>query len=182
LLLAARDNFYYGDWDMNIKKIIMIAFLVVMNAEHVYAASQYVGVHMLFANALNITNVAPISFGTLLAGHAGTFVLSSQGVVTGTDQNAILGGATAAGSMTISGSPTQSISISAANYSSDNGVTPSEATCSYDGGSESLCDLEGLVPPSSGKVLLLGVKIDVDGSQAIGTSAEPSFDVVVNYQ
>lgn len=167
---------------MRIKKIIMIALLVVMNAANVYAASQSVGVHMVFANALNITNVTPISFGTLLAGYAGTFVLSSQGVMTGTDQNAILGGAAAAGSMTISGSPTQSISISAGNYSSDNGVTPSEATCSYDGGSESLCNLEGQLPPSTGKVLLLGVKIDVDGSQSIGASAEPSFDVVVNYQ
>ncbi|MDX9690321.1 MAG: DUF4402 domain-containing protein [Proteobacteria bacterium] len=162
--------------------IIILLFFFVLNAHELRAATNSVVAHMVFSDALQIVNVTPINFGTLLAGSAGTYVLSSSGAVTGTDQDAVLGGTTGAGSMTISGSSTQTISISTQNYQPDGGVTPSLATCSYDGGSEVPCALAGQAPPSSGKLLLVGVTVNVDGTQAIGAVAEPSFDVVVSYQ
>ena len=40
----------------------------------------------------------------------------------------------------------------------------------------------GSPAPGSGKTLLLGVEAVVDGTQAAGATAAPTFDVVVNYQ
>ena len=83
--------------------------------------------------------------------------------------------------MTIAGSATQTIDINVNNYVADKGVTPSAATCAYDGGGSAPCSLASLAAPGSGKPLLVGITVAVDGTQTTGATAAPSFDVVVNY-
>ena len=51
----------------------------------------------------------------------------------------------------------------------------------YHGSQAAACSLASQAAPGKGKTLLVGASVAVDGSQKIGTSAAPSFDVVVNY-
>ena len=81
----------------------------------------------------------------------------------------------------IAGSAAQAIDISVANYVANNGVTPSAATCAYNGGAAAPCQLASQAAPAGGKKLFLGVTATVSGTQAAGTSAAPTFDVIVNY-
>jgi len=146
-----------------------------------WGASQTIAAAMRFETALSLTNVTDVNLGTLVAGTAGTYTISPAGTVTATHSGVFLGGATQAGGMTIAGSTTQTIDVSATNYTAHNGVTPSNATCAYDGGAASPCSLAGLSAPGAGKSLKVGVTVAVDGTQAINTAAAPTFDIVVNY-
>jgi hypothetical protein len=146
-----------------------------------YAATQTVTANISFDTPLTITKVSDIGFGSLKAATAGTYVISTTGAVTASGGGATLGGATHAGNLTIAGSTTQLVDISVGNYVVNNGVTPSAATCSYNGGAAAACTLASQVAPGAGKTLLLGVTATVSGTQAAGTVAAPTFDVTVNY-
>ncbi|MGE3623110.1 MAG: DUF4402 domain-containing protein [Bdellovibrionales bacterium] len=150
-------------------------------ASAAYAATQTVTANIKFDTPLTITKNSDINFGYVKAATAGKYVVNTAGTVTASNGGVSLGGTTQAGSLTISGSPTQAIDISAGNYVANNGVTPSAATCAYNGGPASACLLNSQPAPGAGKTLLLGVTAAVNGTQAAGTSAAPSFDVVVNY-
>ncbi|MCP5246900.1 MAG: hypothetical protein H6937_13485 [Burkholderiales bacterium] len=118
----------------------------------------------------------------MLAGTADTYTISTAGAVSHAGAGSELGGTPAAGDITITGSPTQTIDISVGSYSADNGVTPSNATCNYNGGGEVACNtLTGAAAPGAGKTLLLGVDATVDGTQAAGSTAAPTFVVTVVY-
>jgi hypothetical protein len=95
----------------------------------------------------------------------------------------VLGGAQAYGQITISGSSTQMIAISTGSYVASGGVTPSAASCNYNGTLIANCDAggAGLATPGSGKVLKLGVRIDTDGTQIAGSTAAPTFTVTLIY-
>ncbi len=147
----------------------------------VMPASQSISVNMAFDSTLMLTNKTDISFGIIKANQSGIYSISPSGSITVTNDGLWLGGSQNAGSLTIVGSTTQAIDINVNNYVANNGVTPSEAICSYNGGASSPCALSSQAPPGNGKLLLLGLTINVDGSQSVGSTAAPSFDVVVNY-
>lgn len=166
-----------------LKKILIATGLIAAAATSAYAATQNVTANIAFDSALTIVKNADIDFGVVIEGVADTYTIDTAAVVTAAGPGEIIGGTPVAGDLTISGSATQVIDISVANYVADNGVTPQNAICSYDGGAEADCNtLTGVAAPGAGKTLLLGVEADVDGTQVAGDTAAPTFDVVVNYQ
>ena len=159
----------------------LVLILVVLGASQVRATTQSLSAHITFDTVLSITNNSNIDFGSVIAGQAGTYTLSPEGIITATNDGVVLGGTPTAGDLTITGSTTQSIDISADNYVADNGVTPSAATCNYNDGTSSPCTLVSQLPPGAATTLLVGVTLAVDGTQEVNTSAAPTFDIVVSY-
>ncbi len=147
------------------------------------AASFSMTAHTAFDVPLTLVRNSEISFGSLKADTSGTYVIDTNGSVTVSGGGAVVGGTQSSGRITISGSDSQSISISTGSYSANKGVTPSTATCNYDGTAIANCDAGGTgpAPGSTGKVLKLGVTITTDGTQSPGTTATPSFVVTVVY-
>ena len=147
-----------------------------------FAATQNITANVNFDTALTITKTNDISFGLVKALQAGTYTISAAGVVTPTAGGVVLGGTPTAASLSIVGSTTQLIDISTGNYQVNAGVTPSAATCKYNAGIEAACGtLTSQAAPGTGKTLLVGVQIAADGTQGAGSTAAPTFDVVVNY-
>ena len=132
--------------------LIMLFFLLFAGTPAVGATST-ITASMSFETLLSLTNLSGANLGYLMAEQAGTYTLSPAGGVTASGGGTWLGGLAQPASLTVVGSTTQGISISATNYISANGVTPSNATCSYDGGAAAACSLNGLAAPGTGKSL-----------------------------
>lgn len=164
------------------RALIFIAFLLLVFAgAPAMGATSTITATMRFETALTLATLSSADFGILSAQQSGTYTLSPTGTVTASNDGIWLGGAPSPASLTIAGSSTQGISISAGNYVAANGVTPSNATCAYDGGAAAPCSLSNLAAPAGGKPLSVGVTVVVDGSQAIGATAAPTFDIIVSY-
>lgn len=149
---------------------------------NVRAATQSVTANIAFDTAITLTKNADINFGVVRALTADTYTITTGAVVTaGGGATNILGGTPAAGNINIVGSSTQTIAISVGSYTANNGVTPSNATCAYNGGGAGACSLTAQAAPAAGKTLLLGVQVAASGAQAAGTSAAPTFVVTVVY-
>ncbi len=135
-----------------------------------------------FDSALALTKNSDIHFGTVSALKVSTYRMSTAGVLSTVSGTGIpLYGTTAAANIHIAGSATDGITISAGGYTANNGVTPSNARCSYNGGAAAACAMTGAAP-GAGKTLLVGVDVAADGTQAAGTSAAPTFTITVTYQ
>jgi hypothetical protein len=135
-----------------------------------------------FITGLSLTKNSDINFGIVTANNASTYRISTAGAVTTVSgTGSYVTGATSAGNITIAGSTTDGITISAGGYTANNGVTPANAQCSYNGGAAAACAMTG-VAPGSGTPLLVGVDVATDGTQAGGTTAAPTFTISVAYQ
>ena len=147
------------------------------------AAIQSVTANMAFDAALSLTKNADINIGTVKASQVGTYAINTVGVVTPSGGGVLIGGTPAFGQITIVGSSSSPVTISTGSYVADHGVTPSAATCSYDGAAAVACDtpLTSLAAPGAGKVLKLGVTAATDGTAAAGSTAAPTFMVTVIY-
>lgn len=145
-----------------------------------FAATQSVTANITFDTALTLTKEADIDFGTVAAGVATTYTISTAGAITAGNATWLYG-TPAAGDITITGSATQGLTISTGTYTADANVTPSAATCAYDGGAASACDggIAGAAPGAGGKTLLLGVSATT--TAAVTGSAAPTFIVTVVY-
>ncbi len=149
-----------------------------------YAATQSVTANMSFDSVLTLNKTQDINFGVVAALTGGTYVISTAGAVTPSNGGVVVGGTPAAASITVTGSATQTVAINTQSYSANNGVTPSAATCNYGGTAIANCDAgdTGLAAPGAGgRTLTVGVTATVDGTQAAGSTAAPTFDVVVIY-
>ena len=149
-----------------------------------FADSQLMIARASFDVPLTLVKDSDISFGILKAATSGTYVIDTNGSVSASGGGAVVGGSGVQGQVTISGSTTQTVTISTGSYAANNGVTPSSASCNYDGAPIANCDAGGAAlaaPGSSGKVLKLGLTIVADGTQAAGSTAAPSFTVTVAY-
>lgn len=162
--------------------IIILSPLLLSYAASSVAATQSIQSHIAFDELLSITKTSDIDFGHVKANQSGTYTVSPQGVISASNSGVALGGSVSAAKLTIAGSSSQTINISAGNYVASNGVTPSMATCSYNDGATAPCSLSSQTPPGNGKPLLVGITVDVDGNQAVSSTAAPSFDIIVNYQ
>lgn len=135
-----------------------------------------------FDTPLSITKKNDISFGTVTAGVSDTYTISTSGNISSSGSGQWLSGAKAAGNITIVGSTTQTLNISVSNYAASNGVTPANATCSYAGSAAKPCAISAATAPGNqGKTLLIGIDAKVDGTQAVGSTATPSFTVTIVY-
>jgi hypothetical protein len=160
---------------------LAIGTTALLGASQAWAATQSVTANIAFDTPLNLTKTADINFGTETAANASTYQITTAGAVTTTaGTGAYLYGATHAGSITIAGPTADTLTISAGGYTANNGVTPSNASCAYNGGAAvTPCSYAAAVAPGAGKTLLLGVTVAADGTQAAGTSAAPTFTVTV---
>ena len=137
---------------------------------------------LYFDVGLALNKNSDINFGTVSALNASTYRISTAGTVSTVSGTGMpLYGATAAGNIQIVGSPTDGITISVGGYIANNGVTPANAQCSYNGGAAGSCSISGAAP-GSGTTLLVGVDVAADGTQAGGTTAAPTFTITVAYQ
>jgi hypothetical protein len=169
--------------NFNSKKLLAVISVlsitcIPLNAK---AVTQSVTANISFDLPLALTKVSDINFGTVLASVADTYTITTAGVVSAAGSGATLYGTPTAGNITISGSSSQTVAISVGSYTANNGVTPQNATCAYNGGAAGACSLTGQAAPGAGKTLLLGVQAVVDGTQAAGSSAAPTFVVTVVY-
>jgi hypothetical protein len=158
-----------------------LAAAVLMAPFAAIAATQSVTANIAFDTPLTMTKNFDISFGTVAALTAGTYTISPAGVVTPSGGGVVLYGTPQAGDIDIAGSATQAINISVGSYTANNGVTPSAATCSYDGGVAGACSLTAQAAAGAGTNLLVGVQVVADGTQAAATAAAPTFVVTVVY-
>jgi hypothetical protein len=154
-----------------------------------YADFKTVAANISFDYAVVLTKNADIQFGTVAAGTVESYTITTAGAVTAQgSSNNVLYGTTAAGNILVQGSTTQTVAISIGNEVSNNGVDihAGSETCSYGGGASSPCGTTAMTAQAApgqtpGKTLLLGVRVDADGSQVAGSSAAPHFDVTVVY-
>lgn len=146
------------------------------------AADQPVTADIAFDAALSLNKTADINFGIVKSLTTGTYAINTSGTVTPSNGGVVIGGSTSAASISITGSASQTVDISAGSYTADSGVTPSAAVCKYGAGAEQACSYSGAAAPGAGgTTLLVGVTVAADGSQAAGSSATPSFTVTVVY-
>lgn len=165
------------------KTSFALSMLVVALSTSAYAVTTTMTASIRFREPLSMKKTSDIDFGFVSAGVADTYTISPDGSVKSTGKGEVLGSGNAAGSITISGSDSQAINILTTNYGKNNGVALQAASCSYGGKTASPCNLSGAPAPSEkGSTLKLGATIAVDGTQAEGSVASPSFDIVVAYQ
>jgi hypothetical protein len=144
--------------------------------------TQSVTANIGFDTPLSITKNSDIDFGFVKAAQAGTYVISTADAVTPSGGGVWLYGSPHAASLTVIGSTTQTLTVSVGTYAVNGGVTPSAATCAYNGGSEAACGtLTTAAAPGAGKTLLVGVQVVADGTQDPLDTAAPTFDVTVTY-
>lgn len=151
------------------------------------AVTQNVTANIAFENAIVLLKNFDINFGFVSALQANTYKIDTAAAVTvtgGAGTGVWLGGTKVVGNIQITGSATQTIDIIANNYVANNAVTPSLATCKYGAAAEASCNtaMVGLTGPGgAGTILLVGISVTADGTQAAGSAAAPTFDVVVTY-
>jgi hypothetical protein len=167
------------------KKLLSVLALTALVPAAAYSATQSVTANIAFDTALTITKVNDIEFGTVKALTTGTYTIDTADAVTAGGSGVWLYGTPASAEITIAGSSTQTLNIGAGNYSVSNNVTPSAATCDYNGGGEVDCNhasLNTAAAPGAGKTLMVGVLATVGGgAQAAGTTAAPTFDITIVY-
>jgi hypothetical protein len=168
---------------MKITRVLALTLgtTALIGAFQAWAATQSVTANIAFDTPLNLTKTADINFGTETAANASTYQITTAGAITTTaGTGAYLYGASHAGSITIAGPAADTLTISVGGYTANSGVTPSNASCAYNGGAAvTPCSYAAAVAPGAGKTLLLGVTVAADGTQAAGTSAAPTFTVTV---
>ncbi|MGB9154521.1 MAG: hypothetical protein WCD70_15705 [Alphaproteobacteria bacterium] len=164
------------------KYALVIVTTGVMAAGAAYAATQNVTANIKFDTPLSLTKNNDIQFGTVKAAQAGTYVISTSNVVTASSGGVWLYGTPTAGSISVAGSTSTTVTVSTGSYAANGGVTPSAATCKYGAGAAVACDSGiSVAAPGASTPLLIGVQVVADGSQAAGSTATPSFTVSVIY-
>jgi hypothetical protein len=166
------------------KVVIMMAaagMAGVLAMSNAYAATQAVTANIAFDTPLSLTKNSDINFGTVKAGVASTYTISTANSISATGGGQWLYGTPAVGDITIAGSATQVVNISVGGYTANGGVIPSNAQCAYDGGAEGSCTINSAAAPGAGKTLLVGVDAAADGTQVAADTATPSFTVTVVY-
>lgn len=166
---------------MNLVKLGLAAAAIALVPVSAMAVTQTITANIAFDTPLTITPGNNIRFGTVSAGVADVYTIDTAGSVTNPGAGQELYGTQGAGDVSISGSTTQAINISAGTYTANGGVTPSAATCAYGIGTPGPCSLTAQAAPAGGTTLLLGVTATVDGTQAAGATAAPTFVLTVVY-
>ncbi len=166
--------------------LLLAGCCAIVATHNAYALTETMSASVTFIAPLAISSVTSPSFGKLSADVDSTvYTLGTDGSVrVASGPGSALGGSPAAGSMTISGSSTQTIDISSGNLMSDGGIEPSAVMCKYGSGSEVSCNdtsLNTASAPGGGTVLKVGLTVTTTGAEADGDTAEPGFDITVVY-
>ena len=165
--------------------LVTASFFVGIGAA--YAATLVVTGHVRFLTHITITQVADPDFGSVSAGIADTYTLSTAGGVTAAGgPTHIEGGAPAAGSYTLVASTAQGINIFCSGYTAQGVSTPSALTCSYNAGAETAC-ASGASPlaiasPLASANLKVGLKVTTTAAGTDNESDTPTLTLNVVYQ
>jgi hypothetical protein len=152
-----------------IVRLMVGAAALLFSADAMAANPTVVTANIAFDSPLTLTKTSDINFGTVLAGVTSTYTITTAGTVTASGSGQWLYGTKSAANISIGGSTTSMINITIAGYTASNGVTPSNATCSYGGGAAAPCTtITSAAAPGAGKTLLIGLDAAVDGTQTAG--------------
>lgn len=162
--------------------ILMLSVLFLAVNDIARAASHVFTATVAFDSGPAVNKVSDMNFGTVQSQTAGVYIMNTSGNINDVQGGVFLHGPTSVAEADIMGSSIQTVDITSANYVSDQGVDIISLRCRYDGGLERNCDTMLNMPaPGAGKQLLIGARIEVDGSQAAGVTANPTFDIVATY-
>jgi hypothetical protein len=149
-----------------------------------HAKSQSITASIRFIAPVTLAAVVDPSLGDYAAGAMGrNFVLGTDGSISGTDAAAYVGGASV-GSIKIQGSEFQNIDIVARNLLADGGVSITRVSCDYGGTGSTDCvsGIASAAPPThAGTTLLLGLSVTTTAAHSDGSSAAPTFDIIISY-
>ena len=158
--------------------------LMPMAAQAAGTATQTVTTSIIFDTPLTVDGTATINFGTVTAGVAETYTVSTAGVLSAvTPANILSSTGVAAAALAVHGSTFTTINV-AANYSAAaNGMTLQNATCNYGGAGEVACSsITAGAAPGASTPLLVGVSLVADNTNTANSVAETAtFDIVVTY-
>jgi len=170
----------------NVSKLLVASVLGITVSGLVYAATQSFSSPVRFVRPISFANAVNPNLGDWYTGASGRNIgITDAGVATGTDVADYVSGATA-GSVDILGSPSRTISIVANNFQNNGGgVDIATVPCSWNGGAATSCNGAGITGASTtvaGRTLALGVTANTNAVSTDGQVANPSFDIVVNYE
>jgi hypothetical protein len=165
------------------KRLLAYVSAAALISSNAMAATQSVTANIAFDTVLSLSKVTDIDFGVVKAGVTGTHVIAPGGTTVSDTGNAVwLSGSPHGGEITITGSATQTLTISAGSFVANESVTPSVAKCTYDGGGvDADCSMATQAAPGGGKTLLVGVTVTLDGSASAGDTSQPTFVITVVY-
>ena len=169
---------------MSIKNVLAglsaaaVALVMVPDA---WSANQSVTANIRFDNPMTITKNQDIDFGSVQAGVADTYTISPTGVTSHSGAGAFLFGTPQAANITISGSTTQTLNITAGGFVASAHVTPSNATCKYGAAAAGSCTIPAAAAPGAGTTLLVGVDAAATAATTAGTAEAPTFTLTINY-
>jgi hypothetical protein len=169
---------------MNIKKVfagLSIAALALVMTPEAWSATQSVTANIRFDTPLTLNKTADIDFGSVQAGVADTYTISPTGATSHSGSGAYLFGSPHAASITVSGSSTQTLNISAGSYTASTHVTPSNATCKYGAAAAGSCTIPAAAAPGAGTTLLVGVDAAATAATTAGTTEAPTFTLTIVY-
>jgi len=161
----------------------IFALAMVFSTSAALAATQNVTANVRFITPLSFTDVTNINFGTVTAGVAATYTITTAGVAS-TVGGEYLSGTPVVGSVKINGSAFQTINISVTHGAAVSGVSVTASTCNYNAaGVASPCVVSGgAAPTSTGKTLLIGATVSADGNQVdSNTPISPVITITVVY-
>jgi hypothetical protein len=149
------------------------------------ALTQTVSAKVRFVSPLTLTALQPLDFGNLKASQAGSYTLSTAGTVSASSGGELISGAPSAGSITLSGSATQTIKINVTSYSPPaDGVALTDATCNYNNSGEVPCNddkLSNVALTKPENVLKIGATLITDNTSTEGKTATPSMTISIMY-
>lgn len=168
----------------SIKKGMAAVGATSLAASSAYALTSTFNISISFSQPFTIVETTPMSFGSVIATTTADYTISTIDVVTATGSGASIGGVPAAGDYTITdtGTAANNIDITVGALTANNGVTPVNPVCNYNAqGDVAGCTLVNVTNAGGGNVMNVGVTLQVDGTQANGSSATPTFTIAVAY-
>ena len=164
---------------------VVFGLVALLGTQNAFSSNpQQVIANIRFDTPLTVTKNADIDFKSVTAGVAQTVyrisTASAVSVVSG--PGTAVFGTPVAGNLTISGSTTQGITIAAGNAAAGSGgATVGTFRGNYNGGGSTTFPISGAAP-GAGKTLLIGCDLTTAGSEAAGSTDNPTFDITVTYQ
>lgn len=166
------------------KKSILAVGATSLAASSAYALTSTFNISISFSQPFTIVETTHMNFGTVIADTTANYILTTADAVSATGSGALVAGVPAAGDYTITdtGSAGNNIDIGVAGLTVDNGATPINPVCNWNAqGDIAGCTLVNVTDASGGKILNIGMTLQVDGSQSNGGSANPTFTISVMY-
>ena len=166
------------------KKLLGLSLVALMlPVSHALAATQSMTASAEFVTPVSLSSAVNLRFGLLDVGFAGieTIVIAPGGTVTDAASR-VVGGTQGQGSVTVTATAAQTITILVDNVGTATGYTLATWKCSYNSGTDTVCDGGGMTATSVASATLnIGATMTRKATPIVGTD-NSTFDVTVLYQ